>query len=92
MHLACLGPTINPSVSGWDGMSKSLSKSNTAPVIACYSGTAARLGAVPVRDATEAKRLGYACIPIRGHDGRLWVWPIEQRFLEAIERRLPRTA
>jgi hypothetical protein len=40
-----------------------------------------------VRNAAEAKRLGHACIPIRGHDGSRWIWPIEQAFREAIERR-----
>lgn len=68
-------------------MSKNLSKSNTAPVIACHGSTAARLGAVPVRNAADAKRLSHAGIPIRGHDGSRWVWPIEQGFLDAIERR-----
>jgi hypothetical protein len=68
-------------------MSKNLSKYKSAPVIACHSSTAARLGAVLVRNAAEAKKLGHACIPIRGHDGSRWAWPIEQGFLEAIERR-----
>jgi hypothetical protein len=68
-------------------MSKHRSKSSTAPVIACHSHTAARLGAVPERNAAEAKWLGHACIPIRGHDGSRWIWPIEQGFREAIERR-----
>jgi hypothetical protein len=68
-------------------MSKNPSKSRTAPVIACHSSTAARLGAVLVNHPADAKKLGSACIPIRGHDGSRWVWPLEQGFLNAIERR-----
>jgi hypothetical protein len=31
--------------------------------------------------------VGHACILIRDYDGSRWVWPIEQGFLNAIERR-----
>jgi hypothetical protein len=67
-------------------MSKNISKAKTAPVIACHSSTAAALGAVLVRDRDDAKRLGPACIPIRGNDGSYWMWPLERAFLAAIER------
>ena len=67
-------------------MNKNASKANTAPVIACHASTAAALGAVLVRHRDDARKLGPACIPIRGRDGSYWMWPLERDFLAAIER------
>jgi hypothetical protein len=67
-------------------MSKNASKAKTAPVIACHSSTAAALGAVLVKHPADAKKLGSACIPIKGSDGSYWMWPLEREFLAAIER------
>jgi len=86
MNFAYLN-AVDHSVAQGRLMSKNLSKPNTAPVITCHSSTAARLGAVLVRNAADAKRVGHACIPVKGHDGSRWVWPIEQGFLNTIERR-----
>lgn len=57
-----------------------------APVVRCHTSTAVALGAVMVRRSTDARRLGHACIPIRGHNGSCWLWPLEKEFLAAIER------
>jgi len=61
-------------------------KPATAPTLRCHAHTASALGAVPLREANDAKKFGPAFIPIRGHDGTLWAWPIEAAFLAAIER------
>ncbi|WP_133239368.1 hypothetical protein [Microvirga sp. KLBC 81] len=62
-------------------------KTRAAPLIRCHPLTASKLGAVPLRQPADAQKLGPACIPIRGHDGSCWAWPIEREFLAAIERR-----
>jgi hypothetical protein len=67
-------------------VSEDASKAKTAPVIACHSSTAAALGAVLIKHPDEAKKLGHACIPIKGSDGSYWMWPLERDFLAAIER------
>jgi hypothetical protein len=67
-------------------MSSNASKAKTAPVIACHSSIAAALGAVLIKHPADAKRLGHTCIPIRGHDGSCWLWPLERDFVAAIER------
>ena len=67
-------------------MKNTASKAKTAPVIACHGSTAAALGAVLVRHRDDARKLGPACIPIRGSDGSYWMWPLERGFLAAIER------
>ncbi len=62
-------------------------KTRAAPLIRCHPLTASRLGAVPLRQPAEAQKLDLAYIPIRGHDGSCWAWPMERGFLAAIERR-----
>ncbi|WP_147707372.1 hypothetical protein [Microvirga massiliensis] len=59
----------------------------TAPSLQCHASIAAALGAVLLRHPDEAQRFGVACIPVRGHDGSCWIWPLEASFVDAIQRR-----
>ena len=61
-------------------------KTRAAPLIRCHPLTASKLGAVPLHQPADARKLGSACIPIRGHDGSCWAWPLEREFLAAIAR------
>jgi hypothetical protein len=67
-------------------MSQHARKPRTAPIIQCHASTAAALGARLIRHPAEARRLGPAWFPVRGHDGSCWAWPLERDFLAAIER------
>ncbi len=61
-------------------------KPKTAPVIHCHGSTAVALGAVRLKHPDDARKLGPAWFPVRGHDGSYWAWPLEREFLAAIER------
>ena len=67
-------------------MSSNASKAKTAPGIACHSNIAAALGGVLIKHPSDAKGLGRAGIPIRGHDGSCWLWPLERDVVAAMER------
>jgi len=67
-------------------MPKHSSMPRTAPTIRCHGSTAAALGAVLIAHLSDIRKLGPAWIPVRGHDGSCWAWPLEQGFVAAVER------
>jgi hypothetical protein len=67
-------------------MPENSSTPRTAPTIRCHESTAAALGAVLISHPSDTRKLGLAWIPVRGHDGSCWAWPLEQGFVAAVER------
>ncbi len=67
-------------------MHKSEGKPAIVPLIQYHAYTAAARGTVLVRQALVVQRVGPALIPIPGHAGSCWLWPVEHALVTAIER------